>query len=69
MNELPFDATTADLEILYVEPEVWLDNPMVQLVIADGVLVIASNRSMPSWWCRFWQRFLLGWRWEELERE
>ena len=37
--------------------------PLVCLRIIDG-FEIRLTRPMPCRWWRFWQRLLLGWRWE-----
>jgi hypothetical protein len=39
----------------------------VRLVIASGLYLSHGGLNrMPSRWHRFWQRALLGWRWEAL---
>ena len=37
-----------------------------QLVIEDGAFVIKKETNKPHWWIRFWYKFLLGWRWEDI---
>lgn len=31
-------------------------------------LIIATEHGMPNRWYRFWQRLLLGWRWEKIDQ-
>lgn len=35
------------------------------LVISDGFCIDLPHKK-PNAWVRFWQRFLLGWRWEDV---
>ncbi len=39
----------------------------VKLVLSEGLFLSHSGLTQkPSRWCRFWQRVLLGWRWEDV---
>jgi len=40
--------------------------PLVCLRIIDG-FEIRFHKPMPCRWWRFWQRLLLGWRWDVVE--
>ena len=60
----PPDGTTASdwvttLPFLSIEEA----TPLVRLHIIDG-FEIHLAKPMPRRWWRFWQRALLGWRWE-----
>jgi hypothetical protein len=40
--------------------------PPKSVLFVNAILRIESQEPMPNAWIRFWQRVLLGWRWEAL---
>lgn len=42
-------------------------SPSTRLTIGDDILVLERACAMPSAWVQFWQRILLGWKWEQIE--
>lgn len=50
-----------------VAPAVRLDGTGMKwgILAAPGIWISSPNAKPPSRWARFWQRVLLGWKWEQ----
>jgi hypothetical protein len=40
--------------------------PVRSVLHVSNVMRLESPDPPPHWWLRFWQRVLLGWRWERV---
>ena len=48
------------------EHQIWVPKPKARLNINEGFLIESVEKRPNAWW-RFWQYFLLGWKWEKLD--